>query len=157
MVVKVGKTFLISNMEFLDLICFRLKLAAFLRDFNMALLTSWSRKYFSGGDKNWQKKSLVYKYVTSRPNLILSKTGIGSRFRKGITCTITASTCRWRVGNGVNISFWDDIWSGDCSLKTDRAIQSQLLLPMKSSKKEKKSENFQHPRYSGAQCACKCS
>lgn len=61
-----------------------------LRDFNMALLASWAKRFCMGGDKNWI--TLVnYKYNTCKPNVFWSKTDIGSYFWKGVTWAFVGS------------------------------------------------------------------
>ena len=55
-----------------------------LQEFNMALLASWSKRFFLGGDKDW--KTLVkHKYNTNKPNLLWSNSNTGSPFWKGVT------------------------------------------------------------------------
>lgn len=50
----------------------------------MALLASWSKRFFLGGDKSWI--TLVnHKYKTDKPNLLWSKPDVGSPFWKGVT------------------------------------------------------------------------
>ena len=52
-----------------------------LREFNMSLLASWSKRFFLGGDKDW--KTLVkHKYNTNKPNLLWSNSNTGSPLGK---------------------------------------------------------------------------
>ena len=85
----------------------------------MALLASWSKRYFDDKDKNW-KKLIGYKYNTAKPNILWSRNGVGSPFWKGLTWDLSAARCfyKWKIGNGKMIDFWHDWWVGHCSLKT---------------------------------------
>ena len=90
-----------------------------LREFNMALLASWAKRYFMDSNKNWVKL-IDHKYKTTKPNILWSRQGVGSPFWKGVTWALEGVRpfYKWKLGNGNKISFWDDIWVGDSSLKT---------------------------------------
>lgn len=61
-----------------------------IRDFNMALLASWGKRYFDSEGRDW-KTLIDHKYNTDRTNVFWSKTGVGSPFWKGITWALNAS------------------------------------------------------------------
>ena len=90
-----------------------------LREFNMSLLASWEKRYFMDSDKNWVRL-IDHKYRTNNPNLLWSRQGVGSPFWKGVTWAFEGIRpfFRWNLGNGNKVSFWDDTWVGDSSLKT---------------------------------------
>lgn len=69
-----------------------------MTNFNMALLTSWGKRFFDGGDKNWQKM-FYFKYGTSKPNIVWAKSWVGSPFWKGLTWALSASRCVYRWKN----------------------------------------------------------
>ena len=50
-----------------------------LREFNMALLASWAKRYFMDSDKNWFRL-VDHKYRTNKPNFLWSKQRVGSPF-----------------------------------------------------------------------------
>lgn len=89
-----------------------------MRDFNMALFASWGKRYFEAGDREW-KKLLDYTYNTNSPNVLWARSNVESPFWKGFTWAISAAKVfyKWKFGNGRNISFWHDVWLGECSLK----------------------------------------
>ena len=90
-----------------------------LREFNMALLASWGRRFYDDRNSDW-KKVLTYKYNTTSPNLFSTRVTLGSPFMKSLSWALAASKnfYRWVPGDGKSIAFWHDIWIGDCSLKT---------------------------------------
>ena len=55
-----------------------------LREFNMALLASWAKRYFINHDNDWGRL-IDHKYRTDKPNLLWAKQGVGSPFWKGVT------------------------------------------------------------------------
>uniref|UniRef100_A0A8I6WLN0 Reverse transcriptase domain-containing protein n=1 Tax=Hordeum vulgare subsp. vulgare TaxID=112509 RepID=A0A8I6WLN0_HORVV len=89
-----------------------------IREFNMALLASWGKRFFNDVDSDW-KKILRYKYIVSNPNILWSRQQGSSPFWKSVTWALNATrtSYKWEIGNGDNINFWHDIWAGDCSLK----------------------------------------
>ncbi|KAI5003541.1 hypothetical protein ZWY2020_030701 [Hordeum vulgare] len=66
-----------------------------------------------------RKKILRYKYNVANPNILWSRQQGGSPFWKSVTWALNATKTlyRWKIGNGDHISFWHDIWAGNCSLK----------------------------------------
>lgn len=90
-----------------------------LREFNLALLASWAKRFFMGGDKNWIT-ILNYKYITNKPNLLWSKPNTGSPFWRGVTWALSGVRpfYKWVLGKGTLISFWHDVWAGEMTLKT---------------------------------------
>lgn len=76
---------------------------------------------FESNDKDW-KKILEYKYNISKPNILCSRTGVGSPFWKSVMTWALHATkpfYRWNVGNGDNVSSWHDLRIGEYSLKTE--------------------------------------
>lgn len=69
-----------------------------LRDVNIALLGSWDKKYFSGGNKNW-RILLDHKYRTNKPNILWPNSNDGSPFWKRLTWALSATRrfYRWKV------------------------------------------------------------
>ena len=55
-----------------------------LREYNMALLASWGRRFYDGRDSDW-KKVINFKYATDKPNFYWGKPGLGSPFWKSLT------------------------------------------------------------------------
>jgi hypothetical protein len=55
-----------------------------LKDFNMALLASWGKRFFDSSDNDW-KKTISYKYNVLSPNILWAKCGVGSTFWKSVT------------------------------------------------------------------------
>uniref|UniRef100_A0A453B0L6 Reverse transcriptase zinc-binding domain-containing protein n=1 Tax=Aegilops tauschii subsp. strangulata TaxID=200361 RepID=A0A453B0L6_AEGTS len=90
-----------------------------LREFNMSLLAAWSKRFFDDKDSDW-KKLLSYKYNVDRPNILWSRTGVGSPFWKSFAWAFSAAKTfyRWIPRDGRNISFWHDTWVGEFSPKT---------------------------------------
>lgn len=90
-----------------------------LRDFNLALLASWSKRFFDDRNSDW-KKIICFKYNVDKPNILWSKAGNGSPFWKSITWAFAAAKVfyRWVRWNGENVSFWHVTWLAGCSLKT---------------------------------------
>ncbi|KAI4992695.1 hypothetical protein ZWY2020_006670 [Hordeum vulgare] len=84
----------------------------------MALLATWGRRFSDPQPKDW-KKVISFKYNTVSPNIFWAKAENGSSFWESVTWALNASKnfYKWIVGNGENIKFWHDIWSGDSSLK----------------------------------------
>lgn len=89
-----------------------------IKEYNMALLASWGKRFFDESDSDW-KKIIRYKYRVNAPNLLWAKGDGGSTFWKSITWALAAVNFfyRWKLGNGELISFWHDTWVGECSLK----------------------------------------
>lgn len=77
-----------------------------LMDFNMAMLDSWSKRFFDNRDSDW-KKILSYKYNTDKPNILWAEPGVGSPFWKSISWAFAAAIFfyRWKLGNGTSIAF----------------------------------------------------
>lgn len=90
-----------------------------IREFNMALLANWAKRYFDSKDNEW-KKVISYKYDISERNILWSKNGAGSIFWKSDTWAFAAAKnfYKWKLGNGEKTSFWHDTWVGVYSLKT---------------------------------------
>ena len=72
-----------------------------LREFNMSLLAAWSKRFFDDRYSDW-KKLLNYKYNVDRPNILWSRTGVGSPFWKNFTWAFSAAKTfyRWILGMG---------------------------------------------------------
>uniref|UniRef100_A0A8I6YIX2 Reverse transcriptase zinc-binding domain-containing protein n=1 Tax=Hordeum vulgare subsp. vulgare TaxID=112509 RepID=A0A8I6YIX2_HORVV len=89
-----------------------------IRDYNMALLASWGKIFFMNNSGDW-KNVITYKYDVNCPNIFWTRTKFGSPFWKSVSWALQASTnfYHWKIGNGANISFWHDVWAGECSLK----------------------------------------
>lgn len=88
-----------------------------LRQVNICLLASWIRRYSLDGNKLW-KRVFDFKYNTNRPN-ILSCVDIGaSNLWKGVkwAARVAKMGYRWKLGNGNNVKFWEDVWLGTSSL-----------------------------------------
>ena len=85
-----------------------------LRDFNMTLLASWSKRFFDNRPSDWNK------CTSDKPNILWAKPGLGSPFWKCISWAFSAAKTfrRWKLGNGQKVAFWHDLWLCDCSLKT---------------------------------------
>lgn len=60
-----------------------------LRDINMALLTSWSRRFYDEKDSDW-KKLLCFKNATDKPNILRAKPGLGFPFWKSVSWAFAA-------------------------------------------------------------------
>ena len=91
-----------------------------LRDFNMDLLASWSKRFFDDDrDSDW-KRNLCYKYGAAKPSILYGKPCLGSLFWKSISWAFgrAKKKYRWEVGSGRNIYFWHDQWVEEISLKT---------------------------------------
>ena len=91
-----------------------------LRDFNMALLALWSKRFFDDDrDSDW-KRNLCYKYGAAKPSILYGKPCLGSLFWKSICWAFGGAkkNYRWEVGSGRNIYFWHDQWVEEISLKT---------------------------------------
>jgi hypothetical protein len=88
-----------------------------LRDLNLCMLASWVQRYYEGGDKLW-KAIVDNKYDLNSPNIFCCNERKGSPFLKGIMWAAQAAKMgyRWKIGNGKKIRFWEDQWSGTCSL-----------------------------------------
>src|SRR4051812_33774908 len=82
-----------------------------LRDINLALLASWSKRYYDGTEKGW-KLIIHHKYLHNKSNLFHVRSNVGSPFWKGLTWALSFAKCfyKWKVGDGRNIDFWSDIW-----------------------------------------------
>ena len=89
-----------------------------IKEYNMALLASWGKRFFHNPDSDWTKL-ILYKYRVNSPNLLWTKSEGVPTFWKSITWAMAAAKTfyRWRLGDGELISFWHDVWAGDCSLK----------------------------------------
>ena len=90
-----------------------------LRDFNMALLASWGKRFFDDRASDW-KKILAYKYNINSPNFFSTRATLGSPFVKSLSWALAAAKnfYMWIPADGKSIAFWHDICIGDCSLKT---------------------------------------
>ncbi|KAI5009174.1 hypothetical protein ZWY2020_010222 [Hordeum vulgare] len=89
-----------------------------IREYNMALLASWGKRFYNNSDSDW-KKLLVFKYNVDSPNFFWSTQQGGSPFWKSISWAFQAARnfYEWKIGDGNNIRFWHDKWAWDCSLK----------------------------------------
>jgi hypothetical protein len=88
-----------------------------LRELNLYLLGYWIGRYVRDKDKIW-KMLIDFKYKTSNQD-ILTYNDIGSSNSwKGVmwAAWTTKFGFRWKVGNEVNVRFWEDIWIGSSSL-----------------------------------------
>lgn len=72
-----------------------------MRDFNMALLASWGKRFFSDSEGEW-KKIIAHKYDINSPNILWSQGSNGSTFWKSVTWALSAAKnfYRWKLGNG---------------------------------------------------------
>uniref|UniRef100_A0A8I7BA51 Uncharacterized protein n=1 Tax=Hordeum vulgare subsp. vulgare TaxID=112509 RepID=A0A8I7BA51_HORVV len=50
-----------------------------IRDYNMALLASWGKRFFMSSSRDW-KNVIAYKYDVACPNIFWTKTKFGSPF-----------------------------------------------------------------------------
>lgn len=84
----------------------------------MALSASWGKRFMDDSLRDW-KKNISHKYNVNSPNIFWSGGGSGSTFWKSITWDLSGAKIfyKWKLGNGESISFWHDVWAGDCSLK----------------------------------------
>uniref|UniRef100_A0A453GJH1 Reverse transcriptase domain-containing protein n=1 Tax=Aegilops tauschii subsp. strangulata TaxID=200361 RepID=A0A453GJH1_AEGTS len=61
-----------------------------IKEFNMALLSSWGKRFFDGTESDW-KKFIMHKYRVNSPNLLWAKGDGGSTFWKSITWALAAT------------------------------------------------------------------
>lgn len=89
----------------------------YLQDLNLCLLGSWVKRYVQGEGKIW-RTIIDHKYDTSSPNIFHCKSASSSRFWKGVmwAAQVVKIGCRWVVGNGCKIHFWEDTWFGSSPL-----------------------------------------
>lgn len=73
-----------------------------LRDFNLAVLASWSKRFFDDKPSGDWKKLLSFKYITNKPNILWAKPGLGSPFWKSISWAFSTTKpfYKWKLGNG---------------------------------------------------------
>ena len=78
-----------------------------LREFNMALLASWGKRFYDERDSDW-KKLLKYKYNTTCPKNFNTRVVLGSPFMKSLSWALAAvkNFYRWVPGDGNSIAFW---------------------------------------------------
>jgi len=88
-----------------------------LRDLNVCLLASWTRRYNIDGNKLW-KQIIDHKYNTESPNIFYSGTSGTSSFFKGMIWAATATKMgyKWKIENDKKVKFWEDNWLGPSSL-----------------------------------------
>jgi hypothetical protein len=88
-----------------------------LRDLNICLLGSWVRRYAQDKDKLW-RELIDFKYDTNNRNLFFCNANGVSNFWKGVlwAAHVVKMGYRWRLGNGRNVRFWEDVWVGTSSL-----------------------------------------
>jgi hypothetical protein len=88
-----------------------------LRELNLCLLGSWIRIYSLDKDKLW-KQIVDYKHETSSPNIFACGNRGVSNFWKWVLWVARAAKFgfRWKLGNGANVRFWEDVWLGNSSL-----------------------------------------
>jgi len=77
-----------------------------LRDLNVCLLASWTRRYNIDGNKLW-KQIFDHKYNTESPNIFYSGTSDTSSFFKGMIWAATATKMgyKWKIENDKKVKF----------------------------------------------------
>ncbi|KAI4973273.1 hypothetical protein ZWY2020_028981 [Hordeum vulgare] len=77
-----------------------------IREYNMALLASWGKRFYNSSNSDW-KKLLAYKYNVDSPSIFWSRQQGGSSFWKGISWAFQAARkfYQWKLGDGNNIRF----------------------------------------------------
>jgi hypothetical protein len=82
-----------------------------LRDLNTCLLGSWIERYARDNDKLW-KQLVGFKFRTQNPNIFTCHDNGVSNFLKGVLWAMKVAKMgyRWRVGNGKNIRFCEDVY-----------------------------------------------
>jgi hypothetical protein len=81
------------------------------------LLASWLKRYINGDGKLW-KQLIDSKYNTQKSNILACKDTNSSIFWKGFIWAISAVKMgyRWKVGDGIQVRFWEDTWFGTSPL-----------------------------------------
>jgi hypothetical protein len=87
-----------------------------IREFNMCPLASLVKRYNISENKIW-RKIVDFKYDMS-PKIMWANPTQCSPFWKGVAWAANAIQMgyRWKVGKGLKVKFWEDVWLGNCSL-----------------------------------------